>query len=167
MMVRFSICLVPLLTALSSAVPLVDSIGATAGRSNMGCTRPLPLIKKQNSIAGPVISSNFPDPAVIRVREQYYAFSTNSDGKQVPVASSSGDNKWEVSGMDALPNPGSWATGIDTWAPDVVELVSFQHHACANLANMERTMAHLSCIIVRGRGTTLVLTASEPQLPTR
>jgi hypothetical protein len=80
--------------------------------------------KRQNSITGPVIPINFPDPAVIPVDGTYHAFSTASAGINVQHASRAADGTWVVSGQDSLPNPGPWATGNDIWAPDVVRLVS-------------------------------------------
>lgn len=83
-----------------------------------------PLTKR--SINGPVISVNFPDPAIIQdpVDNSWYAFSTNSAGKNVPVAHSTDFNTWTViDGYDAVPQVGQWSTGAAVWAPDVVQLV--------------------------------------------
>ena len=84
----------------------------------------LPLTKR--SISGPVISVNFPDPAIIQdpVDSSWYAFSTGSAGKNVPVAHSTDFNTWNViEGFDAVPQLGKWSTGANVWAPDVVKLV--------------------------------------------
>ncbi|WP_415645712.1 family 43 glycosylhydrolase [Stackebrandtia soli] len=65
------------------------------------------------------ISGNFPDPDVSKFGDKYYAYSTNS-GRNVPVATSdSATGPWTVTGIDALPNLGAWATPGRTWAPDV------------------------------------------------
>ncbi|KAL8824617.1 MAG: hypothetical protein Q9170_008096 [Blastenia crenularia] len=72
---------------------------------------------------GPVIASNFADPAFIQVNETYYAFSTTSDHKNVPIATSTDFNNWAIADIDAFPtsNFPSWTTG-GIWAPDVVQL---------------------------------------------
>lgn len=80
----------------------------------------------KRSINGPVISVNFPDPAIIQdpVDNSWYAFSSGSAGKHVPVAHSTDFATWNViDGFDAVPQLGKWSTGADVWAPDVVQLV--------------------------------------------
>jgi len=73
------------------------------------------------TITGPVISDNFPDPAVLQVGNTLYAYSTNSGGKNIQMATSTnGGSSWTISGSDALPNVGSWATTGLTWAPHVI-----------------------------------------------
>jgi len=74
------------------------------------------------TITGPVLSPNFPDPAVLQVGNTLYAYSTNSGGKNIPWASSTnGGSSWTISNSDALPNVGSWATTGLTWAPHVID----------------------------------------------
>ena len=85
----------------------------------------------RRSIAGPVITSNFPDPSILQVNDTWFAYSTNSGGVTIPFATSPDLASWTVSTADALPDPGSWATGADVWAPDVIQLVSFFHVRCA------------------------------------
>ena len=82
----------------------------------------LPVTKWSIS-AGPAISSNFPDPSFVYSGTIWYAYSTNSDGKHVPVAASPDFVTWTVTGQDALPVVGDWSTGDQVWAPDVVQLV--------------------------------------------
>ena len=80
------------------------------------------------SVAGPHISTNFPDPAIIHVDGTSYAFATNNrqpapNHINVQVATSTDNQTWTiVDGHDALPNVGSWETGAGVWAPDVVQL---------------------------------------------
>jgi arabinan endo-1,5-alpha-L-arabinosidase len=65
------------------------------------------------------IARDFPDPDVVRFGRTYYAYSTNSGGPNVPVASATSVNgPWTARG-DALPRLGAWASGGLTWAPDV------------------------------------------------
>lgn len=80
----------------------------------------LPLAKRGFS-NGPVIESNFPDPAYIQVGGTYFAFSTNSGGLNVPIATSSDFTTWTVTNEDALPDLPSWTDGA-IWAPHVVSV---------------------------------------------
>lgn len=80
-----------------------------------------PVTKRAFS-SGPVITSNFPDPAFINVGGTYYAFATTNGAQNVQVATSPDFNTWTVTGSDALPTIPSWSTG-DVWAPDVTQLV--------------------------------------------
>lgn len=69
------------------------------------------------------LDQDFPDPAVLQFHGEYYAYSTNAGGLNVPVATTSRlYGKWSVSGGDALPAVGSWANPGLTWAPDVSRL---------------------------------------------
>ena len=83
----------------------------------------------QRSISrGPVISTNFPDPSWIQDGDKFYAFSTNSGGRNVPTAQSSDFKNWSViADHDALPTVGAWSTGEAVWAPDVVRLANGQY----------------------------------------
>ncbi|KAL9072228.1 MAG: hypothetical protein Q9161_003701 [Pseudevernia consocians] len=86
---------------------------------------------------GPVITSNFPDPAFINVGGTYYAFATSNGAQNVQIATSPDFNTWTVTGSDALPTIPSWSTG-DVWAPDVLQLAdgSFVlYFAAASSAN--------------------------------
>lgn len=84
-----------------------------------------PLGKR--GITGPVITSNFPDPSIVKGTDgKWYAFSTTSGGKHVPVATSSDFVTWTVTGKDALPKVGEWSTGSNVWAPDVIQRVRIQ-----------------------------------------
>jgi len=73
------------------------------------------------TITGPVITANFPDPAVIKVNNTFYAYATNGGGKNIQLATSTDPGKpWAISKADALPDVGSWATTGVTWAPHVI-----------------------------------------------
>ncbi|MCJ1312143.1 hypothetical protein MMC25_005817 [Agyrium rufum] len=71
--------------------------------------------------SGPVITSNFPDPAIIKVGSTWYAFGTNNGAGNIPMGTSTDLVHWKLGG-DALPTIGTWAIGGNTWAPDVVQL---------------------------------------------
>jgi beta-xylosidase len=81
------------------------------------------------SVLGPVVTDNFPDPAIIYHDGVSYAFATNNRGIgpygmiHVQIATSTDNQTWTVmEGVDALPSLGIWETGAGVWAPDVVEL---------------------------------------------
>ena len=81
----------------------------------------------KRGITGPVITSNFPDPSFVKGLDgAWYAFSTNSGGKNVPVANSADFVTWTLTGQDALPTVGAWSTGTNVWAPDVIRRVSLE-----------------------------------------
>ncbi|MEV5413000.1 glycoside hydrolase family 43 protein [Thermopolyspora sp. NPDC052614] len=70
-----------------------------------------------------VITADFPDPDVIRVGSTFYAYSTSSSGRTVPVASApSASGPWTIRG-EAMPDKPSWVGCIQGdcgwWAPDV------------------------------------------------
>jgi beta-xylosidase len=65
-----------------------------------------------------VYDQNFPDPTVLVVDHTYYAYSTNSDGENVPVIESDDLTHWTAIG-DAMPVLPSWATAGYVWSPSV------------------------------------------------
>ncbi len=78
--------------------------------------------KKDKGIVNPMLNMNFPDPTVIKVGDNYYAYATNTYYKNksynIPVAVSTDLKTWRVAG-DALPGKPDWATK-DFWAPHVL-----------------------------------------------
>ncbi|KAH7885587.1 glycoside hydrolase family 43 protein [Phlebopus sp. FC_14] len=75
------------------------------------------------AVQGPVISHDFPDPAILITANGTYAYATNSGSINIQVATSpDGGSTWQLqSGVDALPQVGAWATTGGTWAPDVID----------------------------------------------
>ena len=81
--------------------------------------------------ASPVFDWNFPDPGILRVGDEYYAYASNSApgdcifgqvvGPNVQVAVSSDLRAWALLD-DALPVLPSWAVRGATWAPHPVAL---------------------------------------------
>lgn len=71
--------------------------------------------------ATPVIRENFPDPDVLATDDGYYAYSTESNLQNVPVAFSEDLVEWEDVG-DAMPDLPSWIVPGRTWAPEVTQL---------------------------------------------
>ena len=86
---------------------------------------------KKDSILGPVMDFDFPDPCYISVDNIHYAFATNArpfsnaTHYNIQIATSKDFKTWEFLSKDALPDAGPWTTGRDVWAPDVVQLVGF------------------------------------------
>lgn len=80
-----------------------------------------PVAKRAYS-NGPVITSDFADPAFINVGGTYYAFATTNGAQNIQIATSPDFDTWTVTGGDALPSVPSWSTG-ETWAPDVIQIV--------------------------------------------
>jgi beta-xylosidase len=71
------------------------------------------------TFTNPVYDENFPDPGVLRVGEDYYAYGTNNSGANVPTLTSPDLVSW-TPGPDAMPDVGKWAVGGNTWAPEVI-----------------------------------------------
>ena len=100
---------------------------ASAAVTSLEQRSPEPAVAAQDSaefygsVVGPVIAANFPDPAVIYEDGKSYAYSTNSAGIHIPMASSTDNVTWSVmAGHDALPTLAPWETDNKIWAPDVV-----------------------------------------------
>jgi beta-xylosidase len=68
------------------------------------------------------IPADFPDPALIQVQNNWYAFGTTNGKNNIQIARSGDFNVWAVLGKDALPKLPAWASG-PVWAPDVAQRV--------------------------------------------
>ncbi len=118
-----------LATAVTAALALLTtsagpSVAAPAAPAEAG-----PAVKAAPAIS-PVIDENFADPDVMKVGRTYYAYATNSDGRNIKWATSTDLVTWTVQQTDALPTLGAW---VDTewsfppggsgdhgiWAPEV------------------------------------------------
>ena len=102
-------------------------------------------ITKRDTVRGPVISLNFPDPSLIWVSSEnsWFAFATNGNGVNVQLATSPDFDTWsvcmqlhvftfrnhssssQVTGQDALPTVGAWVDQVNpaVWAPMVIQIV--------------------------------------------
>lgn len=71
----------------------------------------------------PVLRQDFADPAILRVGDTFYAYATNSSGRNVTAARSTDLVHWELL-PDAMPALPKWAklTGGLTWAPEVIAI---------------------------------------------
>ncbi|GAB7352988.1 hypothetical protein MBLNU459_g3553t1 [Dothideomycetes sp. NU459] len=84
---------------------------------------------QKRSEFGPVITTDFPDPSLIKEGDTWYAFGTQSvydyTNIHIQVATSSDFSSWSLSvGTDALPTLPSWVDASNplVWAPDVNKL---------------------------------------------
>lgn len=76
-----------------------------------------------NNFQNPVIRSDFPDPSILEVGNNYYAYATNANGKNIQVAYSSDAIQWNLL-PDAMPALPSWVQlgGSYVWAPEVMRI---------------------------------------------
>lgn len=85
----------------------------------------LPMIaqSEENTFQNPVIPANFPDPFILKVDHTYYAYSTNSNSRNVPVATSTDLVNWTI-GRDVLPALPRWVniSQANVWAPEVLRV---------------------------------------------
>jgi hypothetical protein len=77
-------------------------------------------LSEGSTYTNPVYESDFPDPFVFPVDGVYYAYSTNSYDKNVPLIRSTNLKDWEEFG-DALPQLPEWAAQGLTWAPSILQ----------------------------------------------
>lgn len=89
-------------------------------------------------VPGETYAGDFPDPAVLRVGLNYYAYSTTSGGLNVPTLTSTDLRHWRANAGteanptgDGLPRTPVWSDGVErsdgrfkatTWAPTVTRL---------------------------------------------
>jgi beta-xylosidase len=97
------------------ALLVIGLVNLTGGGVSAQATEP--------TFQNPVINVNFPDPFILRVDGTYYAYATNSSGRNVQTASSTDLVNWEI-GRDALPSLPRWVNlnGPDVWAPEVIQV---------------------------------------------
>lgn len=71
----------------------------------------------------PVINLNFPDPFFLKEGDTWYAYSTNSNSRHVPTATSTDLVHWTI-GRDALPALPRWVdiSNANVWAPEVIRV---------------------------------------------
>ncbi len=71
----------------------------------------------------PIINANFPDPFLLKDGDTYYAYSTNSNSRNIPTATSTDLVHWTI-GRDALPSLPRWVdlNTRNVWAPEVIKI---------------------------------------------
>ncbi len=92
---------------LPGAVASINSVSASC------------LSLDSSSGSGLVYPFDFPDPFVLPVGNEYYAFATNSAAGNIQIIQSSDRVHWTTVG-DALPHLPVWAQPGATWAPSVL-----------------------------------------------
>ena len=76
----------------------------------------------------PVYRTDFPDPHVVRRGAELIAYSTNSEGVNLPMATSRDLVTWTAAAdaagkpKDGMPVLASWVQGGKTWAPEVMKI---------------------------------------------
>jgi hypothetical protein len=73
-----------------------------------------------SSSSGLAYPFDFPDPYVLTVGSEYYAFATNSAAGNIQIIQSSDLTHWTTVG-DALPHLARWAQPGATWGPSVLQ----------------------------------------------
>lgn len=103
-----------------------------------GCSSGAPATAtaaESESTPGFVIDQDFPDPDLMRVDGEYYAYATNTAAVNIQVATSRDLTTWSLSGTDALPILPTWAAPGRTWAPDVSEFPAGRYVMYFTVAN--------------------------------
>ncbi len=67
----------------------------------------------------PVVTDNFPDPAVLEENGTFYLYGTQGDGANIQLRTSADLVDWSPQ-PDPLPALGRWAGTDKTWAPEVI-----------------------------------------------
>ena len=75
----------------------------------------------EGSFQNPVLKYDFPDPGILKVDGTYYAYATNTSGRNVQLARSTDLVRWDLL-TDAMPALPTWAKGGLTWAPEVIQV---------------------------------------------
>ncbi|KAF2754479.1 Arabinanase/levansucrase/invertase [Pseudovirgaria hyperparasitica] len=129
-----------------------------------------PVQRRENAApTGPILSADFPDPSIIKIRDTWYSFSTSSGDRNVQVASSRDFRTWTLiteNGQikDALPRLGDWVTTDASgnpmvWAPDVIKRDDGMYVLYYSALNTPR----LHCI---GHATSYQITGPYTPAPT-
>lgn len=79
-----------------------------------------PVEVPEGHFRNPVLDHDFPDPDILQLEGEYYAYATNSDGIHVQAAYSTDLINWDYLG-EAFPTLPAWAIQDFgwTWAPEV------------------------------------------------
>lgn len=78
---------------------------------------------------GQAYTGDFPDPWILRVGPRYFAYSTTSDGLNLPMLTATNLHTWvarketaDAPDGDGLPKLPAWAGSAGPWAPSVTKL---------------------------------------------
>jgi beta-xylosidase len=108
------------LTGVANAVTAINSSNLPGAISSISAASSS-CLSLDNTSGGPVYPFDFPDPFVLPVGSQYFAFATNSAEGNIQIIQSSDLTHWTTVG-DALPHLASWAKPGATWGPSVIQL---------------------------------------------
>lgn len=114
---------------IAAALIALAACGGTAGSATPGASEPGTSASASAGASegrtwrNPVYPFDFPDPHVLRVGTDYYAYSTNAGTSNIPVIRSTDLARWKRVG-DALPALPAWAqlNFGNAWAPGVIAL---------------------------------------------
>jgi hypothetical protein len=107
------------LTGVSAAVAASVS-GNRQGAVNSITSASTACRTLDGSDAGLSYPFDFPDPFVLTVGNEYFAFATNSAAGNIQIIRSSDLTNWTTVG-DALPHLPAWAEADATWGPSVLQ----------------------------------------------
>ena len=110
----------PQAAATEPASPAVETVAPPAQATATPTVEPtVPGVSFRN----PVLRQDFPDPHIIFVDGVYYAYATNSSGRNIQLAVSEDLINWQVR-TDAMPSLPRWAMlgGSFVWAPEVIQI---------------------------------------------
>jgi beta-xylosidase len=84
---------------------------------------PTPAVEPGVTFRNPVLRNDFPDPHIIMVDGLYYAYATNSAGRNVQFATSENLVDWNLR-VDAMPALAPWVrlSQPHVWAPEVMHI---------------------------------------------
>lgn len=107
------------LAGVSRAVT-ADSAGNTQGAVSSITAASSSCLALDSTSGGLVYPFDFPDPSVLTVGSEYYAFATNSAAGNIQIIQSPDLIHWTTVG-DALPHVAAWAQSGATWGPSVMQ----------------------------------------------
>jgi beta-xylosidase len=105
--------------AVIAAVSLVALAGCAPAAPGDPDEGSAPPASDEDARIDPVLTRDFPDPDVLKVGDEYFAYATNANLRNVQVAVSRDLVEWERLNDDALPQLPSWVVPGKTWAPEV------------------------------------------------
>jgi beta-xylosidase len=81
------------------------------------------VFAQDETMQNPIFEANLPDPFILEVDDTYYAYSTNSNSRNVPVYRSTDLVSWEFV-RDVMPALPRWVyiSRPDVWAPEVIQV---------------------------------------------
>jgi beta-xylosidase len=107
---------------LAAVVLSVSACGGSSGGGQPGGGRG-PRATSGTTYTNPVFDADFPDPALLKSGDTWYAYSTQHGQQNIQTLTSTDLVTWKP-GPDALPDVGPWASLGSTWAPEVIRVGS-------------------------------------------